>query len=511
MAIYAKRDGTNLIVAAADTLVEMEDLFTRTSGVSGVRLARPSATDMLMDDRFQNMTTIPGVFEFDGRGEQDSFVEQYGITVVGPNKLADRHSDMMEKLEEDPYFLPSEDEDDPDRVKRTIGELHGINADDPWDKRSDDDKEKDEAYKKKYEEAKKAGKLSGDDSFAPPGSTTRVTDIETTRHADGTISIDKALASKGTYEDNSKDRKDAEKRVRGGGSPVAGGGLSGGTGNTKASGRSIEDIVGGVMNPQAHPAPEPQPEHGDMSLEDMMAEMANSAPREPLVDDNGVDMTISESEDIAMFYKLEFVGTHVADLEAVLGTNEVWATVHEKRDTGDDCWFAFVRHKHGLAFENAATEAGFKIGEHPYGVKPDGDRLVEKSVKGVTVVDTGEKREIGPRPWNDRAAELEAMTEEERAEEWKNCKGDEFIFCGTYEGAAMGTIVYITPKSYFEEHGVMFDKPLEIDHLLERDLKEIDPGGTYKTMSRDWNSLSYALSKKGMVENMYLQLYLNTL
>jgi hypothetical protein len=504
MAIYAKRDGTSLIVGAADTLVEMEDLFTRTSGVAGVRLARPSSTDMMMDERFQNMTTIPGVYEFDGRSEQDAFAEQYSITIVGPNKLADRHSDMMEKLEEDPYFLPSEDEDDPDRVKRTIGELHGINAEDPWDKRSDEDKEKDEEYKKKYEAAKKAGKLSGDDSFAPPGSTTRVTDIETTRNADGTISIDKVLASKGTYEDNDKDRKDAEKRVRGG-APAAG------TPAEKASGRSIEDIIGGVLNPQAAPEPEPDPVHGNMSIQDLMEQMANSAPREPLVDDNGIDMTISESDDIAMFYKLEFVGAHVSDLEAVLGTNEVWETVHEKRDTGDDCWFAFVRHKQGLAFENAATDAGFKIAEHPYGVKPDGDRLVEKSVKGVTVVDTGEKREIGPRPWNARAAELEAMTEEERAEEWKNCKGDEFIFSGTYEGAAAGTIVYITPKSYFEEHGVMFDQPLNIDHLIERDLKEITPGGVYRTMSRDWNSLSFALSKKGMVENMYLQLYLNTL
>jgi hypothetical protein len=509
MAIYAKRDGTNLIVAAADSLVEMEELFTRTSGVAGLRLNRPTAADMMMDERFQSLKAIPGVYEFDARPEQDTFADQYGITVIGPNKLVDRHTDMLEKLEEDPYFLPSEDEDDPDRVKRTIGEMHGINKDDPWDKRSDEDKVKDEAYKKKYEAAKKAGKLSGDDSFAPPGSQARVTDIDTTRNADGTISIDKVLATKGVYEDNDRDRREAEKRVVGRGAPAGGKG----TPNKKASGRSIEDIVGGVLNPEEGARLQAQADRAVgaededvISIRDLMAQM-----REPILDENGVDMTISESDDIPMFYKLEFVGAHVADLEAVLDTNEVWGNVHASRDTGDDCWFAFVRHKHGLAFENAATEAGFKIAEHPFGVKPDGDRLVEKSVKGVTVVDTGEKREIGPRPWNARAAELEKMTEEERAEEWKNCKGDEFIFCGTYEGAAMGTIVYITPKSYFEEHGVMFDQPLNIDHLIERDVKEITPGGIYRTLSRDWNSLSFALSKKGMVENMYLQLYLNTL
>jgi hypothetical protein len=120
------------------------------------------------------------------------FIEKHEITLLKTQMAWDRHDDMV-KFDAPDYYDISE--------TRTIEELEGLDQNDPYDRRTDDEKAEDAAYRAKVEELKKSGQLSGDGSFTPRkpkegDSEAHVTDIRTTRNADGTVSIDNVLAVK---------------------------------------------------------------------------------------------------------------------------------------------------------------------------------------------------------------------------------------------------------------------------------------------------------------------------
>lgn len=207
--LYAIHDGPMTIVAAADNLVELE-AFQSAASRDGeiVDHRRPEPFEMLSDDRYRGLRVPPLVFEFADNAARDSFAARHGLVLVKQNALIDKHADMLAAQEQDPY---SGDFDD----KRKIGEIHGLDQSDPWDRRSDAQKAQDEQMKKLYEEAKKAGTLSGDGSFAAPKDPrVQITDIHSTEHADGTVTIDNVLAVKGLHEDTAKEIEEAEAAAR---------------------------------------------------------------------------------------------------------------------------------------------------------------------------------------------------------------------------------------------------------------------------------------------------------
>lgn len=117
-----------------------------------------------------------------------------------------------------------------------------------------------------------------------------------------------------------------------------------------------------------------------------------------------------------------------------------------------------------------------------------------------------ETTEIGPRPWNDRAAELLTMTPDELAENKKSYSGIEFIICGG--DTDTGSKVFITPKDYFEKNDTMWPNSLEIEHLLPS-ITEISPG-VYKSYA-DWNHLSLSLAQNDFKESLSLRIHINNL
>ncbi len=359
--IYTFNDDTTgvavSIVGAADNIGEFEAFYRAILMPGTPSLYRdhgqPSISDMMLDERFRGLKKPPYVFEHENADQRAAFATQHGLKVVPDFFLRDKHGEMLAEMKTDPYLSDEAD-------ARTIEEIHGLDKHDQWDHRTEEEKAEDQKIREKYEKLRKAGKVSGD-SFGPSkkdGSEVRVTDIRTTRNADGSISVDEVLAVKGLHDDN------------------------------------------GIKKP-AEPA---EGEEGDG------------------------------------------------------------------------------------------------------GVNDKGERLVPK---GVQIVEQNEEV-FPPRPWNDHAAEIAAMTEEERAKNWKTVKAKEFIYCGQYRGAQDGTIIYIAPRSYFKETGEMFPEPLNIGHLLPGDIKEKAPG-IYVTTSRDWLNVSNHLTHIGMRENLALQLYINLL
>jgi hypothetical protein len=100
------------------------------------------------------------------------------------------------------------DDDD----QRTIEEIYGLDKEDRFDRRSDEEKASDEVNRKRYDEAKKRGDLSGE-SFGGPlpdrKTQTTVTDIRVSERADGTVEIDNVLAVKGLHDESVVEDPDA--------------------------------------------------------------------------------------------------------------------------------------------------------------------------------------------------------------------------------------------------------------------------------------------------------------
>lgn len=453
--LYAHQDGLRVIVAAASTVSELEKFYATASTAERGEVNRPAPFDMMLDEYLSRFKVPPIIIEYSNDDDVEALIADYGITLVKKNALVDRHADMVEELDKviDEETLPE---------GMTIGEFYGLDKDDPWDKRSDEEKAQDEAFKKAYEEAKAAGKLSGDSFAAPKGDNVRVTDINTVTDADGNIVIRDVMAQKGLHADNSEEREAAEA--------------------AKAAGL-------------------PQP------TADTSAPAAAPSKTEVEVEVDSDDLSIDPNGMVAVYHKVEVTGAKLAEVKPVLTAVKIdvdaLATVQRNSSTG--CWFAFLRLTQAEKVAETLGNAGYEV--EVYGVNDLGERLVPK---GVQIVDTEAERVDPPRPWNDRAAEIPAMTDEEKAANDKSLDASEFLFTGAYHGAETGCILFVTPKSYFAAHKVMYPEPLDIAALLPPDLKEVSPG-VYKTTSRDWINLTQDMARRGFIESILLQLYLNNL
>ena len=463
---YAFEDKLVTYVTAGDSIEEFEQLIAKIDAIDGVALGmkgivsadQAGMMEMLTEDVFSGLTKAPLVITHTSNSDlRAAFYAEFGVAVLKRNAAIKKQVDMMDALIEDPYSPDAKD-------TRTIEEIHGLVDNDPFDHRTAEEMEADEEKKKLWDKAKKSGDLSGD-SFGPNPNRkkkssepqTHITDVKTSIGADGRIQIDSAIGVKGLHD---------KPKV--------------------ASSRSLDDILAGVTG-------------GDQSaLDAAKAAVDNDADSE--------DVTVDPQGMVAIFYKLDLDGKKLADLRACAAAHNFdldLAAAMRNSPTGS--WVAFARQIQAEELEAILTAAGF--GVKSYAVNDIGERLVPE---GIEVVDVSSPKAEKPRPWNWMASKIEAMSEEERAENEGSISTSEFIFCGNYEGADQGTIIYITPRSYFSEKGEMWGEPLNINAILPRDFVEVSPG-VYRSMSRDWNHISFDLASRGMKENLSLQIYLNSL
>jgi hypothetical protein len=144
------------------------------------------------DEEFQRAQAPVFIISHPNAAGAEAFIAKHDILIVKKQAAWDRHVDMVQ-WDVPSYYDISE--------TRTIEELEGLTENDPYDHRTDDQKEKDAAFRAKIEDLKKSGQLSGDGSFTPVkpkngDSQAHVTDIRTTVNADGTVEIDNVLAVK---------------------------------------------------------------------------------------------------------------------------------------------------------------------------------------------------------------------------------------------------------------------------------------------------------------------------
>lgn len=444
--LYALQEDLKSIIAAADSLVEFEAAVTELCAVKpeGVESVELAGFMEMLTD-FEGFKNAPLIVVHVDEAARDAFYEKHSVTVLKKFAMLSKQGEMMSEVEVDPYFDTND--------TRTLAEIHGLDEEDRWDTRTPEEKERDKAYEEAYKKAKQAGELSGD-SFGPSKKAKKegesdlaVTQVNMSHDADGNIVIDDVKAFKGWGDDSEADDETAEVEV-----------------------------------PQM-----------------------SEAEIDALADDE--DASIDPCGVIAIYHRVDVENVKLPEVRKVLEAAEIDLDMSiRRRNYSGGCWIACIRQLQAEQWAKVLNDAGFAT--EVYAVNDRGERILAKGLTGVSVVDTSEEAKEEPRPWNDRAGEYRKMKKAEKEELWKKVKPDEFIFCGAYEGAVKGSVLFITPLSYFKKHKKFWDKPLDIGHILPIDLKEVEPG-VYRSHSRDWNHLSYAMNSKGFKESMLLQLYLN--
>jgi hypothetical protein len=607
--IYAYEEGNDkLIVTAASSLAEFDDFYTRAVAVREgyVSETQPDIMAMLTEPNYQRLKRPPYVFEHLSPTQRREFADRYGINILGPNACIDRAVDMIE------YAMGDIESAKGEADTRTIAQVLGIDEYDPFDKRSEEQKEKEaqakEAYKKAYDEAAKKGALSGDSFGGPRGKTAAVTDIKTTLHADGTVSIDNVRAVKGLYdpantddqhahEERSRIRKDAERNfgdyVQGGeGYPLSkrASDYAFGVFNNivaitprrlfditkqvedrslaealKASlPASLVEVEAGIFRSeslkgeQVAVALEAQGFHASEDLNTLLkgetaseeevaaaqdalaqaeqaveAAVAARAKKKPSkgsapagvisedhddkkvdrgppmhLDANGDNIAIANDGMVSVYFKVEVEGG--AKLDTVLPFLEdkgfPLKAVYASADHTAGCWFASTREASASDAFELLIEGGYTA--KFYGCNQDGEALAPEDIK---IVDTEAAVEIPIRPWNIRRRAWDALSEEEKTENRKTWKGNEFVIVCEYDQRT-GCTLLITPRSYFYDSGLekLYPEPLDLSHMLPADVKPLGDDGWYNSKSRDDNRLMHDMCvQRGFIDDWTLRLFLN--
>jgi hypothetical protein len=212
------------IVSAADTVEEYEEWVGKVSIQSPHPNFAEYSVSKLMDhltrDEFHGYKRPVLIVLHSDIIQRDRFVDEWEITQVQTAIARDMQKTMVfRKSEEDRAKREALEEsqasiDGTELVGRSIEELYGLTENDPWDKRSEEQKQSDTEAKKLMKDLQKQGKIS-DDSFGgadvqrkakaeankntvaeSKDSVAHVTDIRTKENADGSIEIDNALARK---------------------------------------------------------------------------------------------------------------------------------------------------------------------------------------------------------------------------------------------------------------------------------------------------------------------------
>jgi hypothetical protein len=482
--IYGYKDGTILIVGAGDKLSEYQEFYKNiiTEGSLGSLIhsgcTQPEFMEMLTDQRFKGFKESPYVFEFFSESMMISFVDLFEIHLCPLYYVVDKQAEMLKPTTKDQYFAD----------KRTLGEIYGLEENDPWDTRSEEQKKEDAEWKDKASKAKKDGNLTGENSFAAPDPELRVRNIRLEKDEDGEIQVRDIMAVKGLFDELPEEEiKETIFRLE-----IA---------------ETIDEICADLnIDFSGELTDNCLVMTNDVLAHRLALYYATQGFTTKFLQD---DVEISADFDIAqavlnsrdkIYYKMALA----APLSIVVPSlsESVLAKIVDRGQIGQCSWLVFNAKTTAVLAEVSLQDIEHEI--FPIGV--DGERLVPQGINLFEEKDYVEP----PRPWNEKAAELATMTEEELAANKKTLSGKEFLFSGSYIDAQVGCIMHVTPKSYFDKHGEMWKNgDLDIQDILPQDIKYVSPG-VYQTRSREWMSLYHDMSGRGFSESMAFQLYMNS-
>lgn len=504
-------DGQYVVVAAHSTLKEFDDLVLAIE-TNGFKVKVAEGLDFLIDAKLSGMMKAIVITLPDGIALQTPFgiggptTDPFEINLVHRNRAIQHQREMMAKEEDDIFHHETGD-------KRPLGEVYGLKENDPWDTRTEEQKAKEAEQSLKGKEANKAGDLTGDGSFAPAKTdkTARVTDVRVSLNPDGSVSGADVLAVKGLHD---KDEEGDGEKPPEEEAPKAIGIILTSEQDFTSSGfglvldalgieeSSIEYGPGWLITPLSNVASQLVYSMGKRGY-DLKATLIGSPHPTGIADTLGVGRP-----PFSMFFRVDVRNCELIDVVEALRAEEVKLDTLLGRGENDDC--AWI----GVSVERLAGNYAEMIRKHyplaeteVYAVSLSGERMAPE---GVEVVDPNAVAEYGPRPWSDPVG-WALLSDDERTEETKKVKAEEFIFTGSYH-MGRGSVVLFTPKTYFEEHNEPWEGDVApfVERFFTQSLGMVtNENGTFSSRSVQYDTVVFKLARQGFIESTRYRLWLN--
>lgn len=236
---------TATLVSSADSMDEFKKFLELASNQSADtrnfnEMYTSRALEHLVEDLYRGFRKPIHVFYHNDEAQRDAFIAEWLIHIVSDGINArDKQDDMLhnEKVAAENRAIDAENareqkakEDgvDYERPKeKTLGEIHNLTENDPWDRRSDPEKEEDAAMRDMAQKARDAGTMTGDSFFdrksdekpaqpnpnasaSDPNGKLNITETDGIVRADGTLDISKIRVTKsgGPIDENLKQAKE---------------------------------------------------------------------------------------------------------------------------------------------------------------------------------------------------------------------------------------------------------------------------------------------------------------
>jgi hypothetical protein len=496
-----------LVIAAADSLDSQRSFIGKVQDENPQLIQDTDFTRYLVDPDLAKFKMSPTILEFPSEDEMRAFIAAHQIELTN---FANAHGRQASMLSQEEFR---------DDSGRTLGEIHNLVENDPWDRRTEEEKAEAEEQRKKMQDKRKSGDLTGD-SFGAGGAKKkkndepeekesggiRIRDINVKVNDDGTVEIGRVLADKDLFapdmyhitilEDNSPTEKKEPYEVA-----LKRAGLIGAGRYGDVDYEGHDD--GGIIVQLGGSATERMKDALDKSGHPYRM---NKMLEEKLGDEYDTDYKIADDQMVAVYFRIDVATGLTTDVIPVLEAASV-REPYRARDMGVGCWLAYVRSATADDALTALVAAGYQA--EKVEVDHMGERIIEEG-SDATVVDTGAAFVEPPMPWNDRAEEFAAMTEDEQR---KALKGRFLLYTVRDHGYPHGRIIHITPRSYFNEHDKLWEGELPIQHLLPPNFDKFgDKVGVYHCKSLDLNTADFLLGNKAeMKESLMLRMHVNGL
>ncbi len=165
-------------------------------------------------------------------------------------------------------------------------------------------------------------------------------------------------------------------------------------------------------------------------------------------DENEERPTIDPNYEINNFHKIDIYDKKIEDVKDLLN---IPTSPFNYGDTEYGCWVAYFIERLAKKAQTRLEDAGIIC--FTYQSDNYGDPKTAP-----------EPKEILPRAWNEKASEIDTMTEEELKELKKNIKaGEYYVSMYKVDGAVNKNYIFICPVSYFEENKKLYDGDIMFD------------------------------------------------
>jgi hypothetical protein len=150
------------IVVAAGSKNELDGFYTELAAlkhspiITGLR--RATFIDLLSDPMFNGYRALPIIIVHKDEFERTTFFKEFKIEQITPENAI---AIQLEMLNPKTGNAVTEEEEVVKEDTRTLAEIYGLTEEDPWDNKSDEEKEEDRIARETYEKAQKEGKLTG--------------------------------------------------------------------------------------------------------------------------------------------------------------------------------------------------------------------------------------------------------------------------------------------------------------------------------------------------------------